>query len=76
MIMQSKIRKKLYTLWIFILTASSLPINYIFSCGMTCFSCPFGGVCLLIYPIIIFLAILIKFLRKIRIFLSKILNHN
>lgn len=68
-----KIRKKLYILWMFILTASSIPINYLFSCGMTCFSCPLGGICLFIYPVILFIVILIKFVRKVKkFFISKI----
>jgi len=67
-----KIIKRFKLLWIYIITASSLPFSYIlfflFRCNLSCFSCPLSGLCIILYPIIILAIIFIKLIRKIKKF--------
>jgi hypothetical protein len=65
-----KLIKRFKLLWIYIITASSLPFSYILSlnCNFLCFSCPLSGLCIIFYPIIILAIIFVKLIRKIKNF--------
>lgn len=67
---------KLKGLWTYALAASAAPFAYILSapCGAACGACPMGGACLISFPAVIAVVLVVKFSRKIKGAFAKALS--
>ncbi len=73
--MQTRL-SKLKGMWSFAMAASAAPIAYLLSapCGAACGGCPMGGACLLAFPAVMAVVIIVKFSRRVKAALAKAIS--